>query len=130
MRKYIVAIAYIFAQPTWAEEGLVIQFNIEEQAVGSASSEQYINAILMRSNEIVTVDFHDLYSVKVQSTTADMKAVNLVITLKDIVDGKPFYVGAKSVDLVVGSTAEFSLQREGRNYKITLDTSFGTLPSL
>lgn len=129
MRKYFLAIACLVAPAVWAEEGLVIQITIEEQAAGSATSEQYIDAILMRFNEVATVDFHDLYSVKVQSTTVDMKAINLVITLKDIVDGKPFYVGAKSVDITVGAVTEFSLQREGRNYKIALDTSFGKLPS-
>ena len=57
----------------------------------------------MRFNEEVSFDFADKYVFRINSRQSSSTRVNLVVTLKDIIDGKPYYVGAWPVDIVMFS---------------------------
>lgn len=123
----VVALFFI-SLSALAEDGMVIQFTIEESKIDSPSSQRYTNAVLMKMNETATFKIDDLYSVKFQTSSTDQKNVNVVFTLKDLSDGKPYYIGAKPIDTLIGDSSNIELQNAGSKYKITLDTSYGKLP--
>ncbi len=126
--KYILSIlALLFSVTVIAEDGLSIQFTIEENELKSKSVQAYTNSILMKLNESVKFKFDNIYSVKFTSRTSE-ENINLVVTLHDWIDGKPYYVGAKSIEIAVGSTADIELKKYGREYRINIDTSYGKLP--
>ena len=81
----------------------------------------------MKFNESVKFEFDKIYNVKFTSRT-NREDTNLVITLHDWIDDKPYYIGAKSIDIAVGSTADIKLKKYGREYKIKIETSYGKLP--
>lgn len=126
--KYILLIfAFLFSVTVNAEDGLSIQFTIEENELESKSVQTYTNSILMKFNESVKFEFDKIYNVKFTSRT-NREDTNLVITLHDWIDDKPYYIGAKSIDIAVGSTADIKLKKYGREYKINIETSYGKLP--
>ena len=128
MRILIGLILLIFSINIAAEDGVVIQFTIEATSYTGLDRSKYTNAVLQKLNETAEYELHNLYKVKVASTNLDKKNVNLVITLQDLSDGKPYYVGAKSLDLTIGSSRTYEHENNGSHYKINVDTSYGKLP--
>jgi hypothetical protein len=128
MRKLLALALVIFCPTVFAEDGLTVQFTISEQAAGSDRTQSYTNAILMRFDEEVSFDLNDMYVLKIRSRTISDSQLNLLVTLKDVVDGKPYYVGASPVDVKVGDSATIELTRENISYVLNLDTSYGTIP--
>lgn len=112
---------------TFAEDGLVLQFTIEESNISPAPNDSYTNAILMPFNNEVSADFPNLYQVKFKSSALKDGHVSVLTTLKDLSDGKPYYVGAKDVDFKVGERKSFTLERAGKTYTVTIDSSFGKM---
>lgn len=110
------------------EDGLVIQFNIEEVSGGGQETSSYINAVMMKFGEEHSFSLEELYIIKFRSVLREDGRLNLVTTLKDIENGKPYYVGAVEVDLEVGESHTMSMERDRSKYQIELDTSYGTLP--
>jgi len=127
MRIILALFSILICTVVVAEDGLSVQFTIEEKVLGSHSVQSYTNSILMKFNESAKFEFKNIYNVKFTSRTLEEK-INLVVTLHDWIDGKPYYVGAKSIDIVVGSDFNFELEKYGRSYKLNIDTSFGILP--
>ncbi|MCH9693153.1 MAG: hypothetical protein K0U72_01470 [Gammaproteobacteria bacterium] len=128
MRRFFAILLLLICPLALAEDGLTIQLIITEQADGSDRKQSYTNAILMRLNEEVSFDFADKYVFKVASRQVSSTKVSLVVTLKDVIDGKPYYVGAHPVDLEIGDQTEFRLQNYETSYTLNLDTSFGKIP--
>jgi len=111
-----------------AEDGLNIQITIAEQANGTNRLQTYTNAFLMRLNEEVSIDFSDKYVLKVSSRQIHDANLSLVVTLKDMIDGKPYYVGARPVEVEIGDIVEIELEKYDTTYKLNLDTSYGKIP--
>ncbi len=111
-----------------AEDGLFVQFAISEQAIGSSTRTSLNSSVLMKFNEEVSFEIGDQYVLKIESRRNGAEAVSLLVSLKDIIDGKPYYVGASATELRVGEQAELSLENYDTNYTIRLDTAFGRLP--
>jgi len=128
MRKLLVMFFVILCLPAHAEDGVAIQITIIEQADGSDRIQSYTNAILMRFDEEVSFEFSDWYVFKVRSRPNSDTNLNLVITLRDVIDGKPYYVGAHPLDIDIGTSAEFEFQNYDTKYALSLDTSFGKIP--
>jgi acetyl-CoA carboxylase carboxyltransferase component len=126
----MLALAPIISQ---ANDGLVIQYTIDESSDKknnqAQATQSYTNAILMAFNETTKFDADGLYKIKFTSKTENKETANLVITLHDWIDGKPYYVGAKSIDFVMGTMFDFELKNYDRVYKVTIDTSYGKLPN-
>lgn len=127
MKYIILLLLSLNSFATFAEDGLIIQFTIKESNIVNHTKRSYTNAILMKFNETAKFEFKNLYNIKFTTHPTNDKT-NLVITLHDWMEGKPYYVGAKSVDFKVGSTIDIVLEKYGRKYKINLDTSYGKLP--
>ena len=115
------------AAAVFADDGLVLQFTIEESNISPAPNDSYTNAILMPFNNEVSADFPNLYQVKFKSSPLKDGRVNVLTTLKDLSDGKPYYVGAKDIDINVGERKSFKMERTGKTYTVTLDSSYGKL---
>ncbi|HNP64948.1 MAG TPA: hypothetical protein PKH39_13510 [Woeseiaceae bacterium] len=128
MRRLFAIFLVIFCPFAQAEDGLTIQLTITEQADGIDRIQSYTNAILMRFNEEVSFDFDGKYVFKVSSRQSDGTKLNLLVTLKDVIDGKPYYVGARPVEIEVGDQAEFEFHNYDTVYTLSLDTSFGKIP--
>lgn len=132
MTRIALGLAYIvlmaISSALFAEEGLVVQFTITEVPNSSNEKRTYTNAILMRLDEEVSFDFNDLYVLKIRSRPEQDDSVNLLISLKDIIDNKPYYVGADSVTVAIGDKASIELAKYDTSYAISLDTSYGTIP--
>ena len=128
MRKPVAILLFMLCLSAHAEDVLTIQIKITEQANGSDRTKSYTNAILMRFNEDVSFEFSDRYVLKVSSTSNGDQRLNLVVTLKDIIDGKPYYVGAQPVVVEIGESADIEFQNYDTVYKLNLDTSFGKIP--
>lgn len=110
------------------EDGLVIQYHIEEESIDGREKSSYINAVLMKFGEEHSFPVEDLYVLKFFPVRENEGRLSLVTTLKDVEDGKPYFVGTKNIDLEVGETKTINFERNDCRYKITLDTSYGTLP--
>lgn len=110
------------------DDGLVVQFTISERARDANGLQTYTNAVLMKFEEEASFEFPDHYVLKIRSHLEDSR-LNLLVTLQDIVDGKPYYVGARPVSVDVGEAAQIKLERDGTVYEISLDTSYGKLPA-
>ena len=82
----------------------------------------------MRFNEEVSFDFADKYVFKVVSRQNSGTELNLLVTLNDVIDGKPYYVGAHPVKIEIGDQAEFEFHNYDTVYTLNLDTSFGKIP--
>jgi len=128
MRKVALLALAMMSGVACAEDGLVIQFNIEEKSISSTATSKYINAGLMRLDETATFHFVNQYEIKVDSTRVSEGRVRLVITLKDLSEGKSYYVGAKPVELSVGESASLSFATTDSSYSLILDTAFGKIP--
>ena len=133
MRYVIVIIFSFLVLVAKAEDGLVTQFNITkitQVSENSATRQIYNNAVLVNFNDVHSFDFKDQYVFKITTRTDDFKEVNVVINLKDISTGKPYYVGGKAIDLIVGDSTKFKLKPSNTNltYNVELDTSYGVLP--
>jgi hypothetical protein len=127
--KYIIAIIFsVFALSASAEDGLVTQFVITKVVEGSNTQQSYNNAVLVNFNDVHSFDFNGLYSLKLTTRTEDFKKVNVLINLKDLSTGKPYYIGGHATDLTVGDSTSFKLNRDGSTYTVDIDTSFGKLP--
>ncbi|MGJ8694612.1 MAG: hypothetical protein ACSHW0_19315 [Thalassotalea sp.] len=132
--KYITAIVFSFLSlNAVAEDGLVTQFVITKTIKISEESETrkiYNSAVLVNFNEVNTIDFKDQYTFKITTRSDDFKKVNVLINLKDISTGKPYYVGGHAMDLTVGDSTSFKLNPSNTNitYSVELDTSYGKLP--
>jgi len=127
--KSIIAITFsIFALSASAEDGLVAQFVITKVVEGSNTQQSYNNAVLVNFNDVHSFDFTGLYSLKLTTRTEDFKKVNVLINLKDLSTGKPYYIGGHATDLAVGDSTSFILNRDGSTYTVDIDTSFGKLP--
>ena len=111
-----------------AEDGLVVQFRISEHSADSSNRTSINSAVLMAFNEEVSFGIGGQYELKIESRKNGDERVSLLVSLKDIIDGKPYYVGARPADIKVGEQAELTLERFETNYTITLDTSYGKLP--
>lgn len=112
----------------FAEDGLVVQFTISERAADSDSLHTYTNAILMRFDEEASFQLDGRYVLKIRSHRDGPNTLDLLLTLKDVIDGKPYYVGARPVSLDIGDAAELEFESNGRVYGLSLDTSYGRLP--
>jgi hypothetical protein len=127
--KYIIAIIFsVFALSASAEDGLVTQFVITKVVEGSNTQQSYNNAVLVNFNDVHSFDFNGLYSLKLTTRTEDFKKVNVLINLKDLSTGKPYYIGGHATDLTVGDSTSLKLNRDGRTYTVDIDTSFGKVP--
>ena len=111
-----------------AEDGLVVQFNISEQAIGSSTRSSLNSSVLMKFNEEVSFEIGEQYVLKIESRRNGDELVSLLVSLKDIIDGKPYYVGARATELRIGEQAELSLENYDTIYTISLDTAYGRLP--
>jgi len=60
-----------------AEEGVVIQFTISEQAMDSSESRGYTNAILMKFDEEGTFAFDNRYVLKIRSRRTSESKIEL-----------------------------------------------------
>ncbi len=112
----------------FAEDGLVVQFTIEEASDDGQERASYTDAILMPFAGEHRFEVRDLYVIKFKSSLIEGRLISLVTTLKDIDDGKPYYVGAEAVDLKVGDSKAMSMENNGSSYTIKVDTSYGKLP--
>ena len=130
MRRLLALAALLLAASATAEDGIVIQFQIFEQEKGSTSRSGYTNAVLMRLNEEVTLELDGLYVLKISANQMEASQASLLFTLKDLVDGRPYYIGAKSVSLKIGDRSEFSFDRNNTAYDISIDTAYGVLPEV
>ncbi len=128
MRRFIAIAALLLSASAAAEDGIVIQFQIFEQEKGSSDRSGYTNAVLMRLNEEVTLELDGLYVLKIAANQMESSQASLLFTLKDMIDGRPYYIGAKSVNLRIGDASEFSFDRSNISYDIKIDTSYGVLP--
>ena len=86
---------------SFADDGLVIQFTISEEVEGSNERKSYTNAVLMKFDEEVSFEFDGLYVLKFRSRPNGQETVDLLVSLKDVINGKPYYVGAKAVTLKI-----------------------------
>ena len=111
-----------------AEDGLIVQFKISEQAIGSTSRSSLNSSVLMKLSEEVSFEIGNQYVLKIESRQNGDDRVSLVVSLKDIIDGKPYYVGARPADLKIGEKAELEIENYETTYTISLDTSYGKLP--
>ena len=111
-----------------AEDGLVVQFEISEQAIGSSTRSSLNSSVLMRFNEEVSFEIGDQYVLKIGSRRNGPDSVSLLVSLKDIIDGKPYYVGASATEIRIGEQSELNLENYDTNYTISLDTAYGKLP--
>ncbi len=118
----------LVAPHSMAEDGLVIQLTISEQAEGANDKRDFTTSVLMKFDEEVSIDLSDWYVLKVRSRPNGEQTVDLLVTLKDIVEGKPYYVGADAVTLKIGESTDMSFNNYQTEYSISLDTSFGKLP--
>ena len=124
-----VLCSVLFASPfAAAEDGLIVQFTISEQAIGSSTRSSLNSSVLMKFNEEVSFEIGGQYALKIESRRNGAEAVSLLVSLKDIIDGKPYYVGARAAELKIGEQAELNLENYDTNYTIRLDTAFGQLP--
>lgn len=128
MRIVILIVFAFIGSIGQAEDGLNIQVTIAEQANGSNRLQTYTNAFLMRLNEEVSIDFSDKYVLKVSSRQIHDANLSLVVTLKDMIDGKPYYVGARPVEIKIGDIVEIELENYDTTYTLNLDTSYGKIP--
>ena len=130
--KYITAIVFSFLSlNAIAEDGLVTQFVITKTVKISEESETrqtYNNAVLVNFNDVHSIDFKDQYTFKITTRTDDFKKVNVLINLKDISTGKPYYIGGHATDLTVGDSTSFKFSNNKTTYSVELDTSYGKLP--
>ncbi|MDJ0758291.1 MAG: hypothetical protein QNJ19_02790 [Woeseiaceae bacterium] len=125
----VLVLPMLFAYEAVADEdGLIIQFKISEHAGGSDSRSSINSSVLMRLSEEVSFEIGGQYVLKIESKRDGEERVSLLVSLKDIVDGKPYYVGAGSAALKIGEKTQLSLRNYETNYTIDLDTSYGKLP--
>lgn len=122
------ALLAIFPSLCFAEDGLVVQFTIDEVSGDGRERVSYTDALLMTFGKEHTFDVRDLYVIKFKPERIDTGKITLVTTLKDIDNGKPYYVGAAVVELEVGKAAAMSMERDGSSYNVKVDTSYGKLP--
>lgn len=111
-----------------SDDGLVVQVTIHEETVDGTEGSRYTNALLMSFQETAVSTFPDQYEVKFQIDAPDKGKIDFVFTLKDLSSGKPYYVGAAPLSLRVGQSDEIRFDRNGRLYRVLLDTSYGVLP--
>ena len=114
-----------------AKDGLVTQFTITKIIKISAESETrqiYNRAVLVDFNETNSFDFKDLYTFKITTRTDNFKDVNVLISLKDLSSGKPYFIGVQSTDLTVGDAKSFKFEHSSVIYNVDIDTSYGKLP--
>ncbi|MEM7806040.1 MAG: hypothetical protein AAF545_14115 [Pseudomonadota bacterium] len=128
MKYFVVVAALLLPVLAQAEEGLVVQVQITEQGHGSDKRTGITSAVLMRLNEEVRLELGEMYVLKIAANQMESEGVSLLLTLKDIVEGRPFYVGAKSLRMTIGDQSKFSFERDGNSYEIGIDTSYGTIP--
>lgn len=128
MKALALAMLWI-ATPVLGNDGLVVHFTITK-TMGSATN-TYSNGVLMRLTESTTQIFPGQYEMRLESRQIADETVSLMVTLKDLSDGKPRYAGSNAVELKVGQAANLVLHElptTHAHYEILLDTSYGELP--
>lgn len=128
MRKIVSIILLVLSATAAAEDGLVIQLTIDEEASDGSEKSRYINALLLSYPGTSVSEFANQYEVKFQIESPTNHTFDLVFTLKDTSTGSPYYVGAAPVSVVAGESRTVKFERDNRIYNIVLDTSYGTLP--
>ena len=128
VQNLLCIILMMISSASFAEDGLVVQFTITETPNSSNQKYTYTNAVLMKFDEEVSFDFADSYVLKIRSRTEQGNSVNLLISLKDIIDSKSYYVGADAVTVAVGEKANIEFTRYDTAYEVLIDTSYGTIP--
>lgn len=128
--KKVVCLVFlmIISSLSHGEDGLVIQYNIQKISDSGQEISSYINAVLMRFDEEHSFPIEDLYEIKFYPRLGNDRHLSLVTTLKEVEDGKPYYVGAQAIDLEIGEAQTIVLERNELTYKIKVDTSYGTIP--
>lgn len=127
--KYLLVTAFLFiSAPLFAQDTIVIQFTISETSAESPERTSYTNAVLMGLNEEVNLDLDERYVLKIRVNEKANFNANIVMTLKDVIEGKPYYVGAKSIDVAIGDQSSFEIEKYETLYSVSIDTSFGELP--
>lgn len=122
-----VLLLILFSNQAYSEDGLVLQLTIEERVESSERMDSYTNAISMGFNDEVSGPLHNLYEIRVRTRQNTPTNLNILITLKDIIDGKPYYAGAKPVDLDIGEKTVLNFQLEKTTYRMLLDSSYGKI---
>ena len=110
------------------DDGLVVQFTISESVPSDDKLQTYTNAVLMKFEEEASFELADQYVLKIRSHM-EASRLDLLVTLQDVVEGKPYYIGASPVNLDIGGAAQVTFEENGRVYEISLDTSYGKLPA-
>ncbi|WP_027328324.1 hypothetical protein [Marinimicrobium agarilyticum] len=127
--KKLIYILFFVVSPSlcFAEDGLVVQFTIDEVSNNGQERVSYTDALMMTFGEEHTFEVRELYVIKFHPVLIDDGKISLVTTLKDIDDSKPYYVGAAAVELKVGDAEVMSMERNESSYKVSVDTSYGKL---
>jgi hypothetical protein len=128
MNKFVVVVLALLSSAAFAEDGLVVQYTVVERDTESRVTQSYTNAVLMRFDEEVSTPLNDYCVIRIRSKMDGHSKVNLLVTLKDVFEGKPYYVGAQPVNIEIGGSAKFELRKYGKEYEVSLDTSYGKLP--
>lgn len=111
-----------------SEDGLVVQFHIEEYSTTGQKKSSYMNAVLMRFGEEHSFTLENLYTINFFPVLKEDRKLNLITTLKEFSDGKTYYVGTQEIELMVGESETIKLKKNDFHYKIKVDTSYGKLP--
>lgn len=113
IKKAIVFLSgVVLSSLSFAGDGVVIQFTVNEKSVSGDVSSSYTNAVLVGFNEVYSFDVEGMYQIKFSVHSEGNKALNIVTTLKDMDGGKLYYVGAKETEIVIGESSHIELERE------------------
>lgn len=134
MRLLLAAALFACSLSAYAKDGVVVNFSIENEkpSAKSVTTNRYISGMLVQMNGFTSLDFDKRYNLRVYTKSADEKNINLVVTLNEFDGDKLYYVGDKSIDLVIGDTQKFEIVGFNNKipYKIILSTSYGKLPEV
>lgn len=124
----------VFCTTALAKDGLVVRFIITETSNiklsvsdHTISNTSYGQTVLISFNEQHSFNLPN-HVLVVGNATENNKEITLSVTLKDIIDDKPYYIGADSVNLTVGETHKMEFTASDVLYTVAADTSYGKLP--
>lgn len=139
MKRFLGFLALVFLsvffKTSLADDGLVVRFTITEEVSGEKRPNvnhkslrtSYAKSVLISFNEQHSFELPD-YFLTVGNKTENNKDVTVSLTLKDIINDKPYYVGSDSVNLTVGKKHTMEFIANDIVYTLTVDTSYGKLP--
>ena len=110
-----------------ANDGLAAQLTIEKHHKSSDAHDTYSNSILMAFNTEVAGNLDGYYHIILRSGPLEQDRSNLLVTLKEIRDGKPYYVGSKPVEFQVGENASVVFELSDFDYIVNFNTAYGEL---